>query len=294
MTRGYGLLPLSERTTGPRIRPVSMPVGQGRRDERDRDRRRVGWGLRARSLRASLQCCYMESRSPWVGWRRRYCHAKTRRTFVHQQHQHQPAGNDESQMKLAHQVATLQRRMNRQRRALIMLLSGLFAVLVFAMGAGTQEEANRDRVKDIMQAKAFQVVDEKGRAVVEITAGEMGGKIVLRSAASGKDIVRIEADAAGGAVRTFQNDGQRATELFTYQMTAANTVGGLNIFDFKGNATVSLGTGFHGGGPVSMGAHCPGGVLVLSHDGDDDRGGSQMMRVDLCLLRELAEIVGRD
>ena len=101
--------------------------------------------------------------------------------------------------------------------------------------------------------------------------------------------MRIEADAKGGAVLTFQNDGRRATALQTYQMNATKTVGGLNIFDWQESATVSLGTGFRGTGPVSMGAGCAGGVLVLGYDDPD---ASEMMRVDLCLLKELAELLG--
>ena len=146
-----------------------------------------------------------------------------------------------------------------------------------------------DKVRDRATLKRLQVVDDHGRAVVEITAGELGGQIVLRSA-GGEDIVRIEADAKGGAVLTFQNDGRRATALRTYQMNATKRVGGLNIFDWQGRATVSLGTGYHGTGPVSMGAGCSGGVLVLAHDDSDD---SDMMRVDLCLLKELSELLGR-
>ncbi len=73
-------------------------------------------------------------------------------------------------------------------------------------------------------------------------------------------------------------------------MNAAKRVGGLNIFDWKGRATVSLGTGFRGSGPVSMGAGCAGGVLVLAYDDSDV---SEMMRVDLCLLKDLSELLGR-
>ena len=146
-----------------------------------------------------------------------------------------------------------------------------------------------DKVQDQAKVKRLQVVDDQGRPVVEIGTGALGGQIVLRSA-GGKDIVRIEADANGGAVLTFQNDGRRATALGTYPMTAKKWVGGLNIFDWKGRATVSLSTGYHGGGPVSMGAHCPGGVLVLANDDSDD---SEMMRVDLCLLKELSELLGQ-
>jgi hypothetical protein len=157
----------------------------------------------------------------------------------------------------------------------------MFALLFVTVLLGMSD----DKVQDKTTVKRLQVVDQHGQAVVEFTAGEHGGRIVLRSA-GGKDVVRIEANAMGGAVLTFQSDGQPATELMTYQMNAAKRVGGLNIFDWKGRATVSLGTGYHGGGPVSMGAHCPGGVLVL-----DDA--SDMMRVDLCLLKELSELLGR-
>lgn len=146
-----------------------------------------------------------------------------------------------------------------------------------------------EKLHEQARVKRLQVVDDHGRAVVEITAGERGGQIVLRSA-GGRDIVRLEAAAKGGAVLTFQNDGRRATALRTYQMNATKRVGGLNIFDWKGRATVSLGTGFRGTGPVSMGAGCAGGVLVLAYDGSDV---SDMMRVDLCLLKELSELLGR-
>ncbi len=161
----------------------------------------------------------------------------------------------------------------------------VFALLLVTVLLGMSD----DEVQDQITAKRMQVVDHHGRAVVEITAGELGGQIVLRSS-GGKDVVRIEANAMGGAVLTFQSDGRRAAELMTYQMNAAKRVGGLNIFDWKGRATVSLGTGYHGGGAVSMGAHCPGGVLVLANDDGDD---SEMMRVDLCLLKEMSELLGR-
>ncbi|MCZ6851727.1 MAG: hypothetical protein O7F17_08810, partial [Planctomycetota bacterium] len=90
-----------------------------------------------------------------------------------------------------------------------------FALLFVAALLGMSD----DKVPDQARVKHLQVVDDHGRAVVEITAGELGGKIVLRSA-GGEDIVRIEADAKGGAVITFQNDGRRATALRTYQMNA--------------------------------------------------------------------------
>ena len=160
----------------------------------------------------------------------------------------------------------------------------VFALLLVTAFLGMSD----DKVQQLTMVKRLQVVDQHGRAVVEITAGEMGGRIVLRSA-GGKDIVRIEANAMGGAVLTFQSDGRPATALQTYPMTATKSVGGLNIFDWKGRATVSLATGYHGDGPVSMGAHCPGGVLVLANDDGDD---SEMMRVDLCLLKELTELLG--
>lgn len=157
-----------------------------------------------------------------------------------------------------------------------------FALLLVAALLGMSD----DKVHDQTRVKRLQVVDDHGRAVVEITAGELGGQIVLRSA-GGKDIVRIEADAKGGAVLTFQNDGRRATALGTYQANATKRAGIVNVFDWDGRASVTLGTGIRGSGPVSMGAHCAGGVLVLAlHDGD-------MMRVDLCLLKELSEILGR-
>ena len=146
-----------------------------------------------------------------------------------------------------------------------------------------------DKVHDQSRVKRLQVVDDNGRAVVEITAGELGGQIVLRSA-GGKDIVRIEADPKGGAVLTFQNDGRRAIALGTYQVNATKRAGIVNVFDWDGRASVTLGTGFRGTGPVSMGAGCAGGVLVLAHDDSDD---SEMMRVDLCLLKELSELLGR-
>ena len=172
-------------------------------------------------------------------------------------------------------IKTLERR---QRIGMVALPLLLFGAAVLGM--------SDDKVDDQARVKRLQVVDDHGRAVVEITAGELGGQIVLRSA-GGKDIVRIEADAKGGAVLTFQNDGRRATALRTYQMTATKSAGTVATYDWEGRASVDLGTGFHGGGPVSMGAGCAGGVLVLAlHDGD-------MMRVDLCLLKELSEFLGR-
>ena len=161
-----------------------------------------------------------------------------------------------------------------------------FALLFVATLLGMSD----DRVSDQIKVKQLQVVDDHGRVVVEMKASELGGQIVLRSA-GGQDIVRIEAAARGGAVLTFQSDGRRATALGTYPMVATKSVGGLNIFDWEGRATVSLSTGYHGGGPVSMGAHCPGGVLVLGNDASEK---SEMMRVDLCLLKELAEFLGRE
>ena len=141
-----------------------------------------------------------------------------------------------------------------------------------------------DKVHDQARVKRLQVVDDYGRPVVEITAGDLGGQLVLRSA-GGKDIVRIQAEALGGAVRAYQSDERPATALYTYQMTQTKTAGAVETFDAAGRSAVTLGTGDDIGGPVSMGAHCPGGVLVVAHDG-------ALKRVDACLLRELSDIVG--
>ena len=168
-----------------------------------------------------------------------------------------------------------------ERRQLIGMAA--FALLFVAALLGMSDDKARDQAR----VKRLQVVDDHGRAVVEITAGELGGQIVLRSA-GGEDTVRIETDAKGGAVLTFQNDGRRATALRTYQVNATKRAGTVATFDWEGRASVDLGTGFRGSGPVSMGAGCAGGVLVLAlHDGD-------MMRVDLCLLKELSELLRRN
>lgn len=172
--------------------------------------------------------------------------------------------------------------LERRQRVGMAVLALMFVVALLGMTDGDGEGRST--------LERLEIVDQKGRVAVEIIAGKSGGQIVLRST-GGKDVVRIEANTKGGTLATFQTDGRPATALGTYPMTRDKTVGGLNIFDWKGDATVSLSTGFSGGGPVSMGAHCPGGVLALAHDDTDT---SEMMRVDLCLLKELADLLDKE
>ncbi len=94
------------------------------------------------------------------------------------------------------------RTLERRQRISMVALALVFGAALLGM--------SDDKPHDQARVKRLQIVDDHGRPVVEITAGELGGQIVLRSA-GGKDIVRIEADAKGGAVLTFQNDGRRAT-----------------------------------------------------------------------------------
>ena len=143
-----------------------------------------------------------------------------------------------------------------------------------------------DKVQDEISVKHLRIVDERGQTVTEMTASKLGGRIVVRSA-DGVDTLLLESDAKGGSVSTFKNNGRRAIVIGTYQVNSTKQAGIVNVFDWDGHASVSLGTGVRGEGAVSMGAHCPGGVLVV------DQHGGDMMRVDLCLLRELSESLGR-
>ncbi len=134
-----------------------------------------------------------------------------------------------------------------------------------------------------IEARRIVITDDKGTPVIELWADEHGGTIVIRSAA-GKEVVTLGHDGRGGYARLFQSDGRPAVSLHTYPVSRRKTAGMIENFDDAGKAAVSIGIGDLHGGPVSMGAHVLGGVVVIDRpDG--------LHRLDGPMLAELRKLV---
>ncbi len=134
-----------------------------------------------------------------------------------------------------------------------------------------------------IETRRIVITDDKGTPVIELSADEHGGTIVIRSAA-GKDVVTLGDNGRGGYAKLFQNDGRPAVSLHTYPVSRRKTAGMIENFDDAGKAAVSIGIGDLHGGPVSMGAHVRGGVVVIDRpDG--------LHRLDGPMLAELRKLV---
>lgn len=134
-----------------------------------------------------------------------------------------------------------------------------------------------------IEARRIVITDDKGTPVIELWADEHGGTIVIRSAA-GKEVVTLGHDGRGGYARLFQSDGRPAVSLHTYPVSRRKTAGMIENFDDAGEPAVSIGIGDLHGGPVSMGAHVLGGIVVIGRpDG--------LHRLDGPMLAELRKLV---
>lgn len=124
------------------------------------------------------------------------------------------------------------------------------------------------------------ITDAKGKPMIELGTSITGGRIVVHAMEHDR-VIQVQAERLGGAVRTYRNDGAKATAMYTYPVTKGKVAGGIDTFGPPGQAATTLGSGDSGPYSVSMGAACDGGVLALSWQGD-------LWRVNRCLLQAAA------
>ena len=101
-------------------------------------------------------------------------------------------------------------------------------------------------VPNVIQAKAFQVVDDEGKVMAALVEGATNGVLTIFNK-DGKIVARMDANAAGGLFGINSKDGKRVAGL------SAQPDGGLlGINNKDGEIVVGLGSDPDGGGALDI------------------------------------------
>ena len=131
-------------------------------------------------------------------------------------------------MNIEQRFAHLERSNRRLRTGLLSLTIAITTVLI----------VGQVRVPNVIQAKAFQVVNDKGKKLVGLGTTVNGEGVVSTYNDKGQRLVRLAATVNGkGAVRTFNGEGQILVGLGVTE----NGKGVVVTFDGDGQLTGSLG-----------------------------------------------------
>lgn len=169
--------------------------------------------------------------------------------------------NKHQSVDLAEHIWLLEKQLKRQKTFLSLFGLGLFSVM--ALGAASQNA-------NVIRTKSLQIVDDTGTIIGEFNSNQNGATLQV-SNAQGRKVVRLEADYYGGILHTFHNDGRKGVALRQYPIADVDnkplTGGMVEVFDYKEESVVVLGSGVDRGVAVSMGAGYDGGAVVVSRDG---------------------------
>ena len=133
---------------------------------------------------------------------------------------------------LRNQVRTLKR----------MLLGVLGLVVIVGLIAATSLQ----QVPDVIQAKKFQVVNDEGKATVEIR-NPFEGAIVIRNQAGGKIRAVLTATEDGGLLDLRNKEGKHSALILGSQ-----TGGGINLHGGEGLGRVIAGFSSDGSGLIQV------------------------------------------
>jgi len=134
-----------------------------------------------------------------------------------------------------------------QVRTLKRIVYGFGCLLVAGIVVGA---TSLQTVPDVIQAKKFQVVNDEGKVIVQLSnligGGVDNGMLVTRNSA-GQTLVVLGANEDGGNFAAFNKDGKLACLL-----TAIEDGGMLDIFNKDGNRIVGLVANEDGGSLVTL------------------------------------------
>jgi len=135
-------------------------------------------------------------------------------------------------------------KLERQNRRLRLTLSVLCAVGVGALVMG---QTTKPTVPDVIRAKRFEAVDDKGRSLAVIEALTHGGIIETRGPGGLEPMFLVSANTEGDCVVVTHNgDGKQLVEL-----TSTGSGGALVTCTPEGKALVVLGALKGGGGAIT-------------------------------------------
>ena len=147
---------------------------------------------------------------------------------------------------------TVEERLDRLERQNRWLKAGLASLLVAAVATGLLVFAPQDTIPDLVEARAFHVVDENGAVLVKLEDSfgfslGLGGTITTLSN-EGQKLVMLTATMDGeGMVRTLNGKGQELVVLGT----TVDGTGAVAIMNSKGQELVRLGATEGGTGAVT-------------------------------------------
>jgi hypothetical protein len=145
-------------------------------------------------------------------------------------------------MNIEQRFAHLERSNRRLRTGLLSLTIAITTVLIVG-------QAKPEKVPDVIQAKEFQVVNDKGKKLVRMGATEDGKEgMVSTFNGKGQKLVVLGGMKNGeGMVSTYNGKGQVLVELGV----TTNGEGMVTTFNDKGQELVDLGVLKDGGGTVT-------------------------------------------
>lgn len=119
---------------------------------------------------------------------------------------------------------------------------GLCATVLTGLSLLLMGQNSSQDVPDVIRAKRFEVVDDQGKALVILAAGE-GAGLILTFDEKGNGLVAIGAPEGGGAVATFDGKGnQKENQLVAIGATSDGTAQ-IATYDGKGNKLVMISAG---------------------------------------------------
>jgi len=102
----------------------------------------------------------------------------------------------------------LEERITRLEKNLRFYRFGFAGLLIIAAGFITMSFNNKNTAPDVIQAKAFQVVDDKGNVLVEMNKEDGNGQISTFTPTKKRLVSMFTTDDGAGGINTFGNDGQ--------------------------------------------------------------------------------------
>ena len=105
-------------------------------------------------------------------------------------------------------TVTIEERIERVEKQNRRLKWAMTVICVVAAGAFVLGQAAPDAVPDVIRAKRFEVVNEKGWAVVTLRSWELGGWIDTRNQ-QGRPLFSVFANEVGGGMLAIFNDDRR-------------------------------------------------------------------------------------
>lgn len=114
---------------------------------------------------------------------------------------------------------------------------GFAGLLAIAIGFIVMSFNNRQPVADVIQAKAFQVVDDNGKVLVELNKEDGNGQISTFNPAGTRLVSLFTTDDGAGGINTFDNDGD-----VTFKVTNTADGGGyMALFNSEKSEVAELG-----------------------------------------------------